>query len=239
VNVDLPLQEWARQPANRVHKKAEEWAEYEKRFPAIAEKKIFLSIDEYGYGGGNLKSSLAYSMVLNEMFRHTDFMKMAAYTMAVSTLDIGTTGAVYNSRGLLYKMYRDHFGTLPVAVSGNSPQPAPKYPPYGDQPETSSGSPTYPLDMVSALTEDHKYLTIAVVNATDSEQKFDLNVTGVELAGPSTQWQLTGSSLDAEDHFGQPTQVEVKEIPLGNAPQTVSVAPATVSIYRFPVAQAQ
>ena len=74
-------------------------------------------------------------MVLNEMFRHTDFMKMAAYTMAVSTLDIGTTGAVYNSRGLLYKMYRDHLGTLPVSLSGNSPQPTPKYPPYGDQPE--------------------------------------------------------------------------------------------------------
>ena len=239
VNVDLPLQEWARQPANRVRKKAEEWAEYEKRFPAMADKKIFLSIDEYGYGGGSLKSSLAYSMVLNEMFRHTDFMKMAAYTMAVSTLDIGTTSAVYNSRGLLYKMYRDHFGTLPVAVSGNSPQPAPKYPPYGDQPETSSGSPTYPLDMVSALTEDHKYLTIAVVNATDSEQKFDLNVTGMKLAGPSMQWQLSGSSLDAEDHVGQPPQVEVKETQLGDVPQSVTVAPATVSIYRFPVAQAQ
>ena len=239
VNVDLPLQEWARQPANRVEKKAEEWAEYEKRFPAMADKKIFLSIDEYGYGGGSLKASLAYGMVLNEMFRHTDFMKMAAYTMAVSTLDIGTTGAVYNSRGLLYKMYRDHFGTLPVSVSGNSPQPTPKYPPYGDQPEKSSGSPTYPLDMVAALTEDHKYLTIAVVNATESEQKFNVNVTGMKLAGPSTQWQMTGSSLEAENHFGQPAQVEVKEIPLGNSSQSVTVAPTTVSIYRFPVAQAQ
>jgi alpha-N-arabinofuranosidase len=239
VNVDLPLQEWARQPADRVEKKAEEWAEYEKRFPAMADKKIFLSIDEYGYGGGSLKASLAYGMVLNEMFRHTDFMKMAAYTMAVSTLDIGTTGAVYNSRGLLYKMYRDHLGTLPVSVSGNAPQPAPKYPPYGDQPEKSSGSPTYPLDMVAALTEDHKYLTIAVVNATDSEQKFNLNVSGVRVGGPSTQWQLSGSSLQAENHFGQPAQVEVKEIPMADAPQTVSVAPATVNIYRFPVAQAQ
>ena len=52
-------------------------------------------------------------------------------------------------------------------------------------PEKSSGSPTYPLDMVSALTEDHKYLTIAVVNATESEQKFNVNVTGMKLAGPS------------------------------------------------------
>jgi alpha-N-arabinofuranosidase len=175
-------------------------------------------------------------MVLNEMFRHTDFRKMAAYTMATSTLDFNSTVSVYNSRGVLYKLYRDHFGTLPVAVSGNSPQPAPKYPPYGDQPETSSGSPTYPLDLVAALTEDRKYLTIAVVNGTEMAQKLDLSVTGIRLAGPSTHWLLTGSSLDAENHVGQPAQVAVKEIGIGDAPQSVSVAPISVRIYRFPVA---
>jgi len=202
----------------------------------MLDKGIFLSIDEYGYGGGSLKSTLAYGMVLNEMFRHTDFRKMAAYTMATSTLDFNSTVSVYNSRGVLYKLYRDHFGTLPVAVSGNSPQPAPKYPPYGDQPETSSGSPTYPLDLVAALTEDRKYLTIAVVNGTEMAQKLDLSVTGIRLAGPSTHWLLTGSSLDAENHVGQPAQVAVKEIGIGDAPQSVSVAPISVRIYRFPVA---
>ena len=236
--VDLPetTLEWARHPADRVHKKSEEWAEYTKRFPQMLEKKIFLSIDEYGYGGGSLKSDLAYGMILNEMFRHTDYLKMGAYTMATSTLDITPAASTYNSRGLLYKMYREHFGTLPVAVSGNSPQPAPKRPPYGDQPETSSGSPTYPLDTVAALTEDHKFLTVAVVNATESEQKLDLNVSGVRLAGPSTQWQLSGTSLDAENHVGQPQQIAVKEIALGDATSAVSVAPNTVNIYRFQVA---
>lgn len=236
VNVDETVLEWVRHPANRVHKKAEEWQEYVKRYPAMLDKHIFLSVDEYGYGGGSLKSTLAYSMVLNEMFRHTDFMKMAAYTMAVSTLDFNSTSAVYNSRGVLYKLYRDHFGNLPVAVSGDSPQPAPKYPPYGDQPETSSGSPTYPLDMVAALTEDRKYLTIAVVNATDTAQQLNLNVTGVRVSGPSTLWQLTGATMDAENHVGRPALVSVKEIAIGGSPQSLSVAPASVSIYRFPVA---
>jgi alpha-N-arabinofuranosidase len=238
VNIDEPLLEWVRHPSNRVHKKAEEWQEYTKRFPAMLDKKIFLSIDEYSYGGGSFKAALAYSMVLNEMFRHTDFMKMAAYTMSVSSLDIGATGAVYNSRGVLYKLYRDQLGTLPVAVSGNSPQPAPKYPPYGDQPETSAGSPTYPLDTIAALTEDRKYLTVAVVNATETPQKLDLNVSGVRLAGPSTLWQMTGSSLDAENHFGQPTLIDVKETAIGDAPRTLTVAPTSVNIYRFPVAGA-
>lgn len=235
VNADETQLEWIRHPANRVHKKAEEWHEYEKRFRAMADKKIFLSIDEYGYGGGSLKSALAYGMVLNEMFRHTDFLKMAAYTMAISTLDFNSTSATYNSRGLLYKMYREHFGTLPVELSGNSPQPAPKYPPYGDQPETSSGSSTYPLDMVAALTADRKSLTIAVVNGTDAEQKFDLDVSGERVAGPGKQWQLTGSSLDADNHAGQTPQVEVKETALTGASSGIAVAPGTVNIYQFPL----
>lgn len=240
VSVQETQLEAIRHPADRVHKKSEEWAEYETLFPKMRQKRTFLSIDEYGFGRGGLETTLATGMVLNEMFRHTDFMKMAAYTMAVSTLSYNATDAVYNSRGLLYKMYRDHLGTVPVAVFGNSPQPVPKYPPYGDQPETSSGSPTYPLDMVAAFTADHKYLTIAVVNGTDSAQKFNLHVDGTRLEGPSTQWQLggiSGSSMTAENLVGKPPQVQVKEIPLANVPETVTVAPATVDIYRFPVAQ--
>jgi alpha-N-arabinofuranosidase len=238
VNVDETVLEWVRHPSNRVHKKAEEWNEYVKRFPAMLDKKLFLSIDEYGYGGSSMKSALAAGMIMNEMFRHTDFMKMAAYTMAVSTIDYNNTAAVYNSRGLFYKTLREHFGTLPVVVTGNSPQPVPKYPPYGDQPAESAGSATYPLDMVAAITEDHKYLTLSVVNATDSAQKLNINVGGVRLTGPSTVWQITGSSLDAENHVGQPAQVEVKEIPIGDASQPLSVAPYSVDIYRFPLAPA-
>jgi alpha-N-arabinofuranosidase len=239
VPVEETLLEWVRHPADRVHKKAEEWQEYEERFPAMREKKVFLSIDEYGYSGGaaNLKVALAYGMVLNEMFRHTDFLNMAAYTMGVSTLDYNSTGAVYNTRGLLYKMYRDHFGTLPVAVAGNSPQLEPKYPPYGDQPKTSSGSPTYPLDLVAALTPDRKYLTLAVVNGTETAQRFDLRVTGRRLGGESTRWQLTGKDRDAADRVGQEPQVEVKETGIGAVPETISVAPVSVSIYRLPVAE--
>jgi alpha-N-arabinofuranosidase len=241
VNVDQTLLEWASYPSNRVREKAEAWQEYEKRFPAMADKKIFLSIDEYAYSGApvNLKSALAYGMVFNEMLRYTGFLKMSAFTMGVSTLDYNQTGAAYNTTGLLFKMYHDHLGSVPVALSGNSPQPAPKYPIAGDQPKTNPGSPTYPLDMFAALTADGKCLTVAVVNATESEQKFDLNVTGARIAGSSTLWQMTGSNTDAANRLGQPPQVEVKEIPIGNAAGAISVAPISVNIYRFPVAQVQ
>jgi alpha-N-arabinofuranosidase len=179
-------------------------------------------------------------MLFDEMMRHSSFITMGAHTMGTSSLDITPTASTINALGLVYELYGEHFpGTIPVALAGNSPQPPSGNPPYIDEPITSSGSPTYPLDMFAALSPDRKFLTVAVVNATDSEQKFDLSATGVRLAGPSTQWLLTGATLDAANHVGQPAQVAIKEIPLGNAPGTISVAPISVNVYRFPVAPAQ
>ena len=245
VKVDQTPLEWARYAANVVHRKAEEWQGYQQRFPAMLDKKIFLSLDEYAYFGGgfgqgvNLKLALAYGMLFNEMLRHTDFLTMSAHTMGVSTLDYNRTAAVFNTTGLLFKLYGEHFfGSIPVALSGNSPQPAPKYPIGGDQPKTNSGSPTYPLDMFAALTPDRKYLTLAVVNATESVQPLALKVIGARLEGKSTQWQMTGKDLEASNRVGQKPQVEVREIETDSVPQTLSVAPASVSIYRLSLAGA-
>ena len=241
--VDQTPLEYARYPANIVHLKAQEWKRYQQRFPDMIKNKIFLSMDEYAYFGGSfnrspdLKLALAYGMIFNEMLRHTDFLTMSAHTMGVSSLDYTPTAATLNTTGLMFKLYGSNFvaGSVPVALSGSSPQPAPKYPIGGDQPETNSGSPTYPLDMFAALTPDHKFLTVAVVNATQSEQNFDLNVSGMHLAGKSTLWQMTGKTLDAANKVGETPQVEVKEIPIAEGSGKLSVAPSSVNIYRFAV----
>jgi hypothetical protein len=127
-------------------------------------------------GQTDLKLALAYAMVFNEMLRDTDFLRMTAFTMGVSTLDYNQTAATLNTNGLLFKLYGElpGAGSIPVALTGNSRQPAPMQHIVGDLPWTSAGSPTYPLDMVAALSADHKFLTLAVVNATDSEQKFSV-----------------------------------------------------------------
>ena len=247
VKVEQSPLEYSRYPANIVHLKAQEWKRYQQRFPAMLKKHIFLSIDEYAYFGGgvgrsaDLKLALAYGMIFNEMLRHTDFLRMSAHTMGVSSLDYSPTDAVLNTTGLTFKLYGDQFqpGSIPVQLSGNSPQPAPRYPIGGDQPETNSGSSTYPLDMFAALTPDRKYLTVAVVNATDKAQELDLNVIGARLAGPSTLWQLTGKDLEAANRVGQPPQIEIKQVMIGDVPKSLSVAPISIDIYKFPVRAAQ
>ncbi len=236
--------EFARYPANIVHLRAQEWRRYEQRFPQLEKKHIFLSIDEYAYFGGNfnrvpdLKTALAYGMILNEMLRHTDFLRMSARTMGVSTLDYTPTAAAFNTTGLVYKLYGDSFvaGSIPVALTGNSPQPAPQSPVGGDQPETSSGSPTFPLDMFAALTPDRKYLTLAVVNATDTERSFDLNVAGVRLEGQPTLWQIAGKDWQAADQVGQAPQVRITKALVSGSAHRLTVAPISVDVFRIPVA---
>jgi alpha-N-arabinofuranosidase len=236
VPVTEPLIDWARRPANRVRLKAEAWAEYQKRLPAMLEKKPFLAIDEWAYNGArpSLRTTLAYSMVLQEMFRHTEFLKIAAFTMGTSTLDITSTDAALNTTGLMFKLYREHFGTIPVSLEGNSPQPAPKWPVGGDQPHVNAGSSTYPLDMAAAFTPDHRTLTVAIVNATDATQITNLRFEAVHVGKTGKLWRIAGANLDALNKVGEPPQVTIAEMPF-ELSASLSVAPDSVSIYEFPV----
>jgi alpha-N-arabinofuranosidase len=90
--------------------------------------------------------------------------------------------------------------------------------------------------MFAALSSDRRYLIVSVVNATELEQKVDLNVTGAHVGGPWILWQLTAGKADALNRVGQTPQLAIKESSVGGSPATIAVAPISVSIYKFPVA---
>jgi alpha-N-arabinofuranosidase len=234
VKVEEPLVEWARRPANRVRNKVEAYEEYLQRIPALKTRRIPMAIDEWAYtGAGNsLKGALANAMVLHEMFRHTDIIKMAGHTMGMSAIDYSDTEAALNTTGLLFKLYRDHFGSVPVEVGGNSPPPPPLYPVGADQPKVNAGSPTHPVDVVAALSSDGKFLTVSVINANESAQELDLNFQGIALEGKGRMWRMTGSSLDAATGLGR-SEVRVSETQLTQTPRTLTIAPISIEIYEF------
>ncbi len=212
------------------------------RSPAISAKKVFLSIDEWAYFGGDfgrspsLKQALAYGMVFNEMLRHTDSITMAAHTMGTSTLDFNQTSSTLNGLGLVFKMYSNTFpGTVPVAVGGSASQPEPKFPIGGDQPKQTSGSSTYPLDVYAAVSSDRRTLHVAVVNATESTQTLDLELAGAHAAGPAKILRLEGSGLDAANHAGKPAELAVKETTAVEPAAETTVPPSSVSIFSIPL----
>lgn len=232
-DVQRPLVEWARQPANRVLTMVECWEEYKRRFPALNDGKVKVFFDEYAYSfRQTLKTCLALGMCLHEFFRHSDFIDMAGYTMATGWIDFDRTRSVISATGRMYQMYNQHFGTIPVAVTGNSPVPAPEYPAGGDQPRVNAGSPTYPLDISAALTADRKALVVAIVNATEQAQTLQLGLDGFKVRKAGRSWKLTGASLDAQNQVGKPAEVVVTEGTFGTA-SPLKIAPTSVELYEF------
>ncbi|MGC8517632.1 MAG: alpha-L-arabinofuranosidase C-terminal domain-containing protein [Steroidobacteraceae bacterium] len=231
------VQQWVRTPAQRVRLKAEEWQAYERRFPAMRQAGIFMSIDEYAYTGApaNLKLALAYAMVLNEMLRHTDFLRMAAFTMGVSTIDFTRTHAALNTTGLLFKLYGQHFGAglLPVPVDGDAPPPPPRQQWVPGIAPQSAGSPTYPLDVEAALTPDHRHLVVAVVNPTARTEPLALHLRGATVRAGGHYWEMTGPGLAAANDIGHPPEVQVREHRLTGVSGPLRIAPISIDIYRL------
>jgi len=230
--VNEPLVEFARRPANRVRNKVEAYEEYARRIPGLKSKPVPMAIDEWAYARpSNLKSSLADAFVLQEMFRHSELIVMAGHTMATGAIEFNADGAALSTTGLVFKLYRDHFGTVPVRVEGASPVPAPLYPVGADQPKINAGSATYPLDVCAALSSDGKALTVAVINATESVQTLDLSFQGIRVGSKRRLWRMTGPSLTASNGLKR-NEVQVTEA-AAPAGSTLEIAPISISIYEF------
>jgi len=233
-----PLVDWLRRPANHVKIKAEAYEHYLELIPALRAKPASIAMDEWAYAGSppnGYRVVPAYAWAFHEMFRHSDLYQMAAFTFATSLLSASRTAAVLDPAGLLFKLYRDHFGTIPVSVTGNAPQSAPKYPPGGEEPKVNAGSPTYPLDVAAAWSDDRTALTVAVVNPTESERTLDLSFQGVRLAGSGTRWRMAPDSLDARIVVGETPQVRVEEEPVTRVPASPTFPPFSVTLYRLTV----
>jgi alpha-L-arabinofuranosidase len=232
------LIEWERAPATQVRAKYEHYQEYLKRIPGLKERPVPISLDEWAYIGvppNSYKVVPAYAWAFHEMFRHSDLYQLGGFTFATAMISQDRTNAVLSPTGLLFKMYREHFGTIPVQVSGDSPQPKPLYPAGGDQPAVNPGSDTYPLDVSAALSEDRKTLTFAVLNPSDSEQRLKISIHNAELSGQGHLWRMAPSSVDATVTVGQKAGVEVEEKKIASMPDTMLVPPFSVNIYSFPL----
>ncbi|ACB76488.1 alpha-N-arabinofuranosidase [Opitutus terrae] len=234
---DEPLIEWMRRPANHARVKVEAYREYQELIPAFKAKPIPINLDEWAYAGGSpgsYKTVPALAWVFHEMFRNSDIYQMAAYTFATSLVSTNRTDAVLNPAGLMFKLYRDHFGTIPVAVTGDAPPPPAKYPAGGQDPKVNAGSPTHPLDVVAAWTGDRSALTIAVLNPNEIAHRLNWTVRDAQLAGTGKLWRMAPSDINATILVGEKPGVVVEEQTLNTVPDTVELPPFSISLYVLP-----
>ena len=245
VKVEEPLVGYARKIANGVHCVVEAWDEYQRRFPALKMDRYPVALDEWvsewigergtNPPGNSMFAPLACSQAMHEMFNHSNMFIISAYTGASSLLTINKTDATVRPIGLMFEMYRRHFGTIPVAVTGNSPQHEVKGTIWVDKPKVSSGSDTYPLDAAAALTADRKALTVAIVNPTESEQQIDVAIKGVTVQDKGKLWRIAGAELASDNEPGKPLVVDIVESPLTGVPGRLTVPKLSMSLYELPL----
>jgi len=236
-DANISMLDWSRKPANMVRVAYEHYQTYMQKIPAMQRKHITIALDEWAYSGapaGSFKPVPAYAWALNELFRHSDVFSMAGFTFGGSTLSASRTDAVLNPIGLLFKMYHDHFGTIPLTVTGNSPQPEHSGRAGGEIPNVNSGSPTFPLDVAAALSSDGKTLTVSVVNPTDSEHQLTLDVRGLQLTGGDKVWRMAPGSTLAANVVGREPQVRVGEMS-ADASRAMLIPALSVAVYSLPV----
>jgi alpha-N-arabinofuranosidase len=220
------LQAHVAQIPNQIRHKADVHRDYRRRFAALKGKDIRIALDEWNYWYGAhlygelgtryfLKDALGVAAGLNEFARQSDLMFMANYAQTVNVIGcIKTTktAAAFATTGLPLKLYRAHFGTIPVEVR------APK-----------------PLDVAAAWTPDRAALTIAIVNPTLKPQQIPLEVQGATLAGTGQKWQIAGTDPEAYNEPGKPPQVLIEAVPLAapDGRRQLTVAPCSVTLYRL------
>ena len=222
-----PITDWMRRPANHVRLKYEEYKEYEKAIPELVAHPKPINMDEWAYAGnGRYPTYPAYAWTFHETFRHSDLFQMAAHTFATSLLTRSGPSVTLNANGLVFKIYRDHYGSIPVEVSGNSPQPKVTDPVGGEQPAVNAGSATFPLDVVAAWTADRRTLTVAVLNPTDVEQPLKLNLKGASLTGKGTLWRLAPQGTDIQNPG-------ITSSPVASIPDSLTLPPYSVNIYEL------
>jgi alpha-N-arabinofuranosidase len=148
-------------------------------------------------------------------------------------LDFNRTQSIISTRGRVFQLYNQHFGSIPIAVDGNSPQPAPQYPIGGDQPRVNSGSPTYPLDLSASLSADGKTLILAVVNATESAQKLQIGFEGFKHKPLGKNFNFTGPRVDSRNQVGKEPEVVVRESQFNAKVDSLEVTPLSINLYHY------
>ena len=223
------LMSHVKQIPDAIREKADAHRQYRKEIPALEGKDIRICMDEWNYWYGPhiygelgtryfMRDALGIAAGLNEYSRQSDIIFMANYAQTVNVIGCiktNTTSSVFDPTGQVLKMYRRHFGTIPVTVSGE----------------------TRPLDIAAMLNSTKDTLTLSVVNPTMAAVEFPLELISGTLSAGAELWQVVAEDDMAYNEPGQPEKVRIEGPVAVTSVKSISVNPASISIYRFGIRQ--
>jgi len=179
---------------------------------------------------------LSYALFLHEVFRHSDMVGASCPTGGLFTVLVDKTGEAvgFSAEGLVLKLIATHFANAtPVELSGNSPQKPMAGTPMVDIPTRPTGSATYPVDVLAALSADRKTFYLSVVNPTEEEQVLSPRIAGVKLQDQGKLWQIAAASVDASNETDKKPVVEIIEHGGQQLAGPLRIPPISVNLYEF------
>jgi alpha-N-arabinofuranosidase len=222
---ELPdVYDHSRQLADDIERIARTHRDYRLSIPALAGRNLGIAMDEWNYWYGpyiygelgvqyHLKDALGIAKGLHAFFRNSDIYSMANYAQTVNVIGAiktSRTDATFDTTGLVLKLYRNRFGSIPVLVSG----------------------PAGKLDISAALTGDGNALTVAVVNPQANPDEMSFDIRAAALSGRGMKWTLTGPDPMSSNQPGKPPNVTITESALSIEPNW-QVPAYSVTMFRF------
>ncbi len=220
------LSEHIGQLAGQIKDKADAHRRYRAEIPELKGKDIRISMDEWNYWYGDyiygelgvryhLKDALGVAKGLHEYFRNSDLYFMANYAQTVNVIGCiktNRTSSAFAATGLPLKLYRNHFGTLPLDFTGE----------------------TADLDISVAYSADKKYLTIAIVNPTSNKHIVGVSLGDIKVKTKGLKWTIAGNDPESYNVPGQEPALIIKEEPVTTR-KTLESPEYSIVLYRLEV----
>jgi alpha-N-arabinofuranosidase len=215
-----------RQIPDNIRSKAEFHRQARKDLPGLQGKDIRIAMTEWNYWYGPhafgelgtryfLKDALGIAAGVHEYARQSDIVGSAFYAQTVNVIGavkVSRRNAAFETTGLVLKLYRHHFGELPVTTRT-----------------------TGLIDAQAAWSRDRRTLTLGVVNASLQDLQIPLALQGAKLKGTGKRWQIAGADPQAYNDPDQPPGVVIREETVNPGSGRLSVAPCSVTVFAFEV----
>ncbi len=212
--------------AEEIRKVSEQHRKYLEEIEGLEEKNIKIAMDEWNYWYGqyvygelgvryHLKDALGLAVGFHEYFRNSDLYFMANYAQTVNVIGAikaTPTETEFASTGLVLKLFRNHFGDIPVSITSNNDS----------------------LLVSAAISSDKDMLTVSLVNPTDSELDYNLSATEVNLNTPVTIYEITGDDPEDYNEPGSDRKVDLTSSEIKNAAY-IKTKPYSITVLEIPL----
>lgn len=219
------LQEHVVQIKNDIKRVADAHRNYREKIGGLKEKDIRVAMDEWNYWYGDYiygelgvryhqKDGLGIAMGLHEYFRNSDIFYMANYAQTVNVIGaIKTTqtASAFETTGLVLKLYRNQFGSVPVKIGAPANQN---------------------LDISAALTEDKTALTVAVVNMDANPQNVLIDLGEIKAGKEGQAWVIQNADTEAYNTPGEEPKIVIEEQPLDFSQNVIGVPGYSVKLIK-------